>query len=116
MKNQNLSKRLTEVTEDLQGCKLNGSAIVYSDSEEEVGLVVGVGSVDDEADNVAIMPDDNQNTPPADPLPARYQSEDKADGEDYFKRVGLIKLEWDPDVHFWFNSIEAALKRAQVFR
>ena len=35
VKNQNLSKRLTQVTEEFEGCKLNGSAIEYVDSEDE---------------------------------------------------------------------------------
>ena len=45
-----------------------------------------------------------------------YDAEDKEDGEDYYKRVGMIKLAWDPDVEYWFNSIEASLRQAQVFR
>ena len=50
------------------------------------------------------------------PDPTPYDRENKDDGEDYYKRVGSIKLEWDGDVHFWFNSIEASLRRAQVFK
>ena len=44
-----------------------------------------------------------------------YDKENKDDGEDYWKRTGSIKLEWDPDVQFWFNAIEAQLRQAQVF-
>ena len=44
-----------------------------------------------------------------------YDKENKDDGEDYYKRTGNIKLEWDPDVQFWFNAIEAQMKQAQVF-
>ena len=28
--------------------------------------------------------------------------------------IGVIKLEWDPDVQFWFNSVEASMRRATV--
>ena len=45
-----------------------------------------------------------------------YDMEDKEDGEDYYMRIGLLKLEWDPDVRYWFNSIEASLRHAQVFK
>ena len=44
-----------------------------------------------------------------------YDMENKEDGEDYYKCVGLIKLAWDPDPNYWFNSIEASLRQAQVF-
>ena len=50
------------------------------------------------------------------PVNMPYDSEDANDGADYYKLVGNIKLEWDPDVHFWFNAVEASLKRAQVFK
>ena len=36
IKNRNLNKRLTELTKDLSGCRLNGSAIEYINSEEEI--------------------------------------------------------------------------------
>ena len=46
----------------------------------------------------------------------KYDEENKDDGEDYYKRTGNIKLPWDPDVKYWFNSFEAQMKQAQVFK
>ena len=43
-----------------------------------------------------------------------YDLEDKEDGEDYYKRISNIKLQWDPDVEYWFNSIEASMRHATV--
>ena len=47
---------------------------------------------------------------------AKYDEESKDDGKDYFNRIGNIKVAWDPDVHYWFNSVEASMKQAQVFK
>ena len=44
----------------------------------------------------------------------KFEDADEPDGEDYFKNLGMIKLKWDSDVTFWFNSIEASLRRATV--
>ena len=44
----------------------------------------------------------------------KFEDADYPDGEDYYKRTGMIKLKWDKDPTFWFNSIEASLKRATV--
>ena len=59
--------------------------------------------------------DSGRQSPQIPAIMVNYDVEDKEDGEDYYKRVGMIKLAWDPDVHYWFNSIEASLRQAQVF-
>ena len=56
----------------------------------------------------------NLNTGPA--TMVNYDSEDREDGADYYNRINMIKLAWDPDVLFWFNSIEASMRQAQVFK
>ena len=50
------------------------------------------------------------------PIMVAYDVENKEDGEDYFNRLKLVKAEWDPDVMFWFNAVEAQMKRAQIFK
>ena len=69
------------------------------------------------------MPDDNQNNAAAVAAAAaeearrramrKFEDVDDPDQEDYYKRLN-IKLKWDPDVTFWFNSIEASMKKAGV--
>ena len=56
----------------------------------------------------------NLLTPVRMPPKTPYDMEDKEDGEDYFKRISNIKLPWDPDVEYWFNSIEASMRHATV--
>ena len=52
LKNRNLVKKLEGVTEELEGCKLDGSAIVFDDSGEEVveGHVFGQADCNKVAD------------------------------------------------------------------
>ena len=60
-----------------------------------------------------------QNPPqgqPQQPIMTNYDVEDKDDGEDYYLRISMVKLAWDNDVNYWFNSIEASLRHAQVFK
>ena len=59
------------------------------------------------------------NAPALRPPPSKmvaYDVENKEDGEDYYNRLKLVKAEWDPDVLFWFNAVEAQMKRAQIFK
>ena len=80
---------------------------------EDEGLVVGEAPNDcveaqQESGSVGSSVDHSPRicrTPPPVPIMVNYDAEDREDGEDYYKRVGLIKLEWDSDVQYWFNSI-----------
>ena len=55
LKNKNFPEKLSDITKELEGCQLDGSAIVYDDSEEEVvGLVVGAGTTDNKAEAGAL--------------------------------------------------------------
>ena len=80
------------------------SSLPVSEVVVESGVVRGPSLVE----NLAEAPVAN--------MPVRYEAEDKEDGADYYNRITTIRLEWDADVEFWFNSIEASMRQAQVFR
>ena len=93
-----VGRRLDELTEGLAGCKLDGSAIVFEDSDlEEVvdeGLVVG------EAEVELKMPD---NGPPQ----VDFEDENAQDGEKAIEYSRTLKVDLDPDeIEFWFTQIE----------
>ena len=97
---------------------------MYVDSEEgedesvAEGVVVGFSAGGGE---VEVMPDNDEVAAAA--AAAReealrrqrrkFEDVDDPDQEDYYKRLN-IKLKWDQDVNFWFNSIEASMKKAGV--
>ena len=97
-----MGRQLAEVTEDLAGCKLNGSAIEYVDSDldEEVveeGLVVGGPETE-----VCIMPDENNQQQEPD-----FEDENGQDGDKALEYTRSLKIEWNPSqVQFWFTQLE----------
>ena len=101
-----------EVTEELAGCKLNGSAIFYEDSEEEIEWhVVGVptGCLN-KAENAAAMPD-----PPAAPPAVNFDVEDTADGDKASDNAHHIKVEFDANnIKFWFVQLEDEMLMAGI--
>ena len=100
IKSRPVGRRLDELTEGLAGCKLDGSAIVFEDSDlEEVtdeGLVVG------EASETALkMP----NEPP--PVQVDFEDENAADGDKAIEYSRTLRIELDPsEIEFWFTQIE----------
>ena len=96
-----MGRRLAEVTKELAGCKLNGSAIVYdSDEDTNEGLVVGEAVFDQ-----------------ADPPPAvRMPNYDAASGEDdagAIQNARDVKLPFNKnDILLWFTLIESKMQFA----
>ena len=84
-------KRLAEVTKELAGCKLNGSAIVY-ESDEEVTEGHVVGGPEDGAVKADNMPNN-----------INFDTEDGVDGDKAQEHARSVKVEFAPNnIKFWF--------------
>ena len=96
---------MLEVTNELAGCKLDGSAIVFEDSEEEIEghIVGGPSGCSNKADN---MPD---------PVTVDFDREEKVDGEKAQDLARSIKVEFTAtDINFWFSQLEDEMLLAGV--
>ena len=98
---------MLEVTDDLAGCKLDGSAIVFEESDEDIeGHVVGnpSGSLNKaEAAAAANMPD------------VEFDVEDAVDGEKAQDYARSIKIDFEPsDIKFWFSQLEGEMVMATI--
>ena len=102
---------MTRVTEDFSGCKLNGSAYEYIDSEEEevVGLVVGAGASENKANpQLGAMAGDEI-------IP--FDTEDGADEAGAMREAcaRVEKVEWDmTDLLFVFTQLETKMASSGV--
>ena len=105
---------MSEVTDGLEGCRLNGSAIEYSDSENEEiveGCVVGgadsnkVEAVDERSEAGGEMAGDEVD----------FEVENGADGAKALEFTRTLKIEYDPsEVAFWFTQIENEMYTCEV--
>ena len=106
-KSKPVARRLDEVTKELAGCKLDGSAIVFEDSEleEEVvdeGLIVGQPEETLKADN---MPDEVID----------FEDENGNDGDKALEYSRTLRLEYDPaEVEFWFMQMENEMMQCGI--
>jgi len=105
------------VTEEFEGCKLNGSAVEYVDSEEEEvveGQVTG-GAVK-VADNLTMPETDAerqaQEAREAAAIAAAanavdFEDENARDGDKAIEYSRSLKIDLDPgEIEFWFTQIE----------
>ena len=98
-----MGKRLAEVTKELAGCKLNGSAIVY-ESDEEVTEGHVVGGPEDGAVKADNMPNN-----------INFDTEDGVDGDKAQEHARSVKVEFAPNnIKFWFTELEAEMTMASV--
>ena len=105
---------MSEVTDGLEGCRLNGSAIEYIDSEDEEiveGCVVGgadsnkVEAVDERSEAGGEMAGDEVD----------FEVENGADGAKALEFTRTLKIEYDPsEVAFWFTQIENEMYTCEV--
>ena len=91
-----VARRLAEVTQELAGCKLDGSAIVFEDSDlEEVveeGVIVGEPNEPD-----LNMPDDAVD----------FEDENAQDGDKALEYSRTLVMPFSKDdIAFWFTQIE----------
>ena len=104
------------MTEGLSGCRLDGSAIVFDEDEEE-GFVLGekeAANLETEpgvsANGVAVMAGENDQ-----PEAVDFDVENKADGEKAADLARSIKVEFNPgDIKFWFSELEDEMLVATV--
>ena len=113
MKNRNFGSKLSEVTKELQGCQLNGSAIEYVDSEEEEvvsGIIVGAAP----GKSLKNPPDAEQEV-----MPDIVNFEDE-NGEDDASALqnacrNLERFNWDPNnLKFTFQKLEIKMSAVGV--
>ena len=120
IKSRGVVKKAEEVTDLLQNCKLDGSTIVYVDSDEYEDLVddedvveghiVGgaeVGKVleGNESDEDSMAGDDVVD----------FDQENGQDGDKAQSEGRSIKVEFEPnDIKFWFSQLEDEMLMASV--
>ena len=112
VKNQGVDRAIDQADELLKNCKLDGSVLVYEDSDAEV-VEVEEGHVQGEpelglcSNNSRVIMVDNQQQPPAAPVVIDYDAENKEDGEKSQDQARQIKIEFSPnDIKFWFAQLE----------
>ena len=104
------SKKLTsDLAKDLEKCKLDGSTIVYVDSDEpeevEVGHVVGG------PEGCKVQADNMPDPPPV----VDFDVEDGLDGEKAQDHARSIKVEFNSaDIRFWFAQVEDEMAMATI--
>ena len=112
VKNKPVGRKLAEVTKELAGCKLNGSAIEYEDSDEEEvveGLIVG----QPEKELEMAGENDNQNNQNQDPVD--FEDQNEPDGAKAIEYSRTLVMEFNPqEVEFWFIQLENEMFTCQV--
>ena len=100
-----VGRRLDELTKGLAGCKLDGSAIVFEDSDPEEGFVVGAPV--DSGNKAENMPND--------PPPVPFDKATGQDGEDVYKKLATLTNKFTKaNPKFWFNNFERSIKHFGV--
>lgn len=109
IKNKPVGRRLLEVTEELAGCKLDGSAIVFEDSDEETveGHIQGPGS--GKALNMVETEQERRDREAREAAANAVDFEDENGQNDAkaleFSRTLVIEFNAS-DVDFWFMQLE----------
>ena len=112
IKNRPVGRRLAEVTKELAGCKLDGSAIVFEDSEEEE--VVVEGHILEQAENLKVSA--NNDPPPAATM-VNYDRKDEADDANAIQNARDCKMPFNKhDIMLWFSLIESKMQFAGLKR
>ena len=98
------------MTEDLVGCKLDESAIIF-DEEEEAGFVAGEKEFENDAGEEA--PDDAANDNMVDVVD--FEVENGQDGDKAQDHARQIKVEFEAnDIKFWFSQLENEMVMASI--
>ena len=112
IKNKNLEGKTQEVSKLLENCKLDGSTVVYVDSDDDNGVleeVVEEGHIVEQPEplKVSNMPEDD--------APQNFDIENGQDGDKAADTARSIKLEFEPnDIRFWFAQLEDEMTMATV--
>ena len=116
------------MTEEFEGCQLNGSAIEYVDSEDEE-VVEGQVLQFPEGSKVDSMPETAQEraererreaeaaaaAAQANANPVDFDVENKVDGDKAQDQARQIKIEFSPnDIKFWFAQLEDEMLMASI--
>ena len=123
VKNQGVDRAIDQADDLLKNFKLDGSVLLYEDSDAEV-VEVEEGHAQGEPElglcsnnSLAKMVDNQQNQPqpPAAPVVVDYDAENKEDGEKSQDQARQIKIEFSPnDIKFWFAQLEDEMSMASI--